>query len=178
MILHNKSEEFNDLIILTSSYMNLPIDAVRKDYFITMILKNLSDSEYIERTFVDKIMSVKRHAICRTLSGKVRHIYDVVKLFQTEEVQKFLKNDDLLKEIVAMTKDTDSTYLEKRNIPEEYDPVGPYGFELWRDKLNDEIKGTYESLHKALLYSNDKQDFDEAIDVFKIINQILQRIGE
>lgn len=31
----------------------------------------------IERTFIDKIMSIKRHAICGTLGHKVRHIYDV-----------------------------------------------------------------------------------------------------
>lgn len=38
----------------------------------------------IERTFIDKIMSVKRHAVCGTLNRKVRHIYDVTRLFQME----------------------------------------------------------------------------------------------
>lgn len=40
----------------------------------------------IERTFIDKIMSVKRHAICGTLDRKVRHIYDVVRLYQMPEI--------------------------------------------------------------------------------------------
>ena len=34
----------------------------------------------VERTFIDKVMSVKRHAFSGTLSSKVRHIYDVVRL--------------------------------------------------------------------------------------------------
>lgn len=29
----------------------------------------------IERTFLDKVMAVKRHALCGTLDRKVRHIY-------------------------------------------------------------------------------------------------------
>ncbi len=35
----------------------------------------------IERTFLDKVKSVKRHAICGALGNKVRHIYDVTILF-------------------------------------------------------------------------------------------------
>ena len=38
----------------------------------------------IERTFIDKIMSVKRHAICGSLDKKARHIYDVVRLFKLQ----------------------------------------------------------------------------------------------
>jgi len=314
MNLHSKGEVFNDLIMLTSRYMSLPIDAVRKDYFITLILENLSESEFvdsvvfkggtslskcypgtierfsedidltfipeegltdkqinrrlksiervliggakseiireernnrnkssyvwftdedkdaelvkleigssvrphpyskkvlrsyiqdyllsinegeaivdfqlddvevnvldIERTFIDKIMSVKRHSICGTLNDKVRHIYDIVKLFQLVEIQEFLQDESLLKDIVKLTKDTDSVYLEKRNIPKEYNPKGAYGFELWRDKFNIEIRGIYESLHKSLLYTDVKQDFNEAIDVFRLIDRILQGIDE
>ena len=40
----------------------------------------------IERTFIDKLMSVKRHAICGTLDKKVRHIYDVGRLYHLEEI--------------------------------------------------------------------------------------------
>lgn len=40
----------------------------------------------IERTFIDKIISVKRHAICGTLGQKVRHIYDVTRLYQMPEI--------------------------------------------------------------------------------------------
>lgn len=39
MNLHLNLGAFEDLIILTSRYKNIPEDAVRKDYFITILLK-------------------------------------------------------------------------------------------------------------------------------------------
>ena len=51
----------------------------------------------ITRTFLDKVMSVKRHAICGTLPRKVRHIYDVTMLFKRDNIQDFLKDTEKLK---------------------------------------------------------------------------------
>lgn len=132
----------------------------------------------IERTFIDKIMSVKRHAICGTLNRKVRHIYDVVRLFQMDEIQNFLENKEELKRLIRLTKDTDSFYLGRRNIPVAYDPTGPYGFPSWQQFLDAGIRTTYEHLHESLLYTNEKQNFDTAIETFEKINQILASIGE
>lgn len=47
----------------------------------------------ITRTFLDKIMSVKRHAICGTLLRKVRHIYDVTVLFERPDIQTSHERD-------------------------------------------------------------------------------------
>ena len=47
MILHHKKEEFEELVRLTSEHIQIPIEAVQKDYFITMVLNNLSNSEYV-----------------------------------------------------------------------------------------------------------------------------------
>lgn len=132
----------------------------------------------IERTFIDKIMSVKRHAICGTLNRKVRHIYDVVRLFQMDEIQNFLENKEELKRLIRLTKDTDSFYLGRRNIPVEYDPTGLYDFSSWQQFLDAGIRTTYEHLHESLLYTNEKQNFDTAIETFEKINQILASIGE
>lgn len=314
MILHLKKEEFEELIELTSNQINIPTEAVRKDYFITMILKNLADSEFvndvvfkggtslskcypgsierfsedidltfipeegltnkqigkrlkniekcligeakseiigeerndrnkssfvwfnddykkeerikleigssvrphpfskkilksyiheyllflkefdaimeyqlldveinvlnIERTFIDKLFSVKRHAICGTLPEKVRHIYDVVKLFQMSEIKEFLCDSIELKQIVELTKETDSIYLEKRYIPKEYNPTGLYDYLSWKGKFTDDIRNRYESLHIDLLYTDEKQDFNIPIKVFDEINQILININE
>ena len=60
-------------------------------------------------------MSVKRHAICGSLGMKVRHIYDVVILFEMDAIRDFLQKKDEVKEIVSKTKYTDSYYLEKRD---------------------------------------------------------------
>lgn len=150
-------------------------DKVLKEYELKTLEVNVLN---IERTFIDKILSVKRHAICGTLSGKVRHIYDVVKLYKMKEIQDFLYDTENLKKIIKLTKETDSVYLEKRYIPKDYNPMGNYDFEIWKIYFNDGIKLNYELLHKTLLYSNEKQDWEEAISVFKDINKILKNIGE
>lgn len=132
----------------------------------------------IERTFVDKLMSVKRHAICGTIDKKVRHIYDVTRLFEIQEIKNFLADRDELKRLIRITKDTDSYYLEKRNISKEYDPTGVYDFDSWKHYLDEQIRSTYENLHKDLLYTDEQQNFEDALNAFSKINGILKLIGE
>lgn len=132
----------------------------------------------IERTFIDKIMAVKRHAYCGTLNEKVRHIYDVVRLYNMPEIKAFLEDKDELKRLVQLTKETDSFYLERRNTPKDYSPLGPYDFDAWKDKFDSTARSNYEQLHKNLLYTDQKQSFDEAIKVFEEINKLAKEIGE
>lgn len=132
----------------------------------------------ITRTFLDKVMSVKRHAICGTLPRKVRHIYDVTMLFKRDDIQDFLKDTEKLKYLLKLTKETDSYYLQKRNISQEYDPLGAYAFETWKQYFNDKIRRRYETLHEDLLYTPDRQNFDDAIKAFELINQLFTSIGE
>lgn len=132
----------------------------------------------IERTFIDKIMSVKRHAICGTLDRKVRHIYDVVRLHQMPEIQSFLAETEELKRLVQLTKDTDSFYIGRRNISAEYDPTGPYNFPTWQNHFDAGIRSTYETLHQTLLYTDEKQDFDVALTTFQKISELLSAIAE
>ena len=132
----------------------------------------------IERTFVDKLMSVKRHAICGTIENKVRHIYDVTRLFSLPEIQAFLSDKDELKRLIDITKQTDSYYLEKRNISQEYDPTSAYDFGAWKHYLNDQVRSTYANLHKELLYTDEQQSFDDAQRAFSQISEILKNICE
>ena len=132
----------------------------------------------IERTFIDKIMSVKRHAVCGTLDRKVRHIYDVVRLYQMPEIQAFLTEKDELQRLVRLTKDTDSFYLGRRNISVEYDPTALYNFPAWQHHFDAGIRSTYENLHQTLLYTDEKQNFDITITTFQKINELLLAIGE
>lgn len=132
----------------------------------------------IERTFIDKLMSVKRHAICGTLQGKVRHIYDVHRLYLLPEIKAFLTNTTELKRLVQLTKDTDSFYLTKRNISNEYNPCGLYDFDGWKHYFTEDIRKIYESLHEHLLYTNEKQVFNEAVASFTAINAIFNAINE
>jgi predicted nucleotidyltransferase component of viral defense system len=97
----------------------------------------------IERTFIDKVMAVKRHAYCGTLPQKVRHIYDVTMLLDRPEIQKFLKDKDELKRLLKLTKETDSFYLFKRGIAKDYNPTGLYDFNTWKDKFDSRVKENY-----------------------------------
>ena len=133
----------------------------------------------ITRTFVDKLMSIKRHAICGSLGDKVRHIYDVYRLYSLPEVQAFLKDKDELKRLMQITKETDSFYLSRRSITDEYDPRGAYDFPSWKHHLTDTIRVNYESLHrKGLLYTTEEQRFVDALKVLEEIDAILRDIGE
>jgi hypothetical protein len=123
-------------------------------------------------------MSVKRHAICGTLLQKVRHIYDVTVLFRRPDIQEFLLDTSHLKELLQLTKETDNFYLQKRHISKEYDPVGPYAFENWQMYFDDEIRSRYESLHEDLLYTSEKQHFEDAVRTFTKISQLFSQIGE
>ena len=132
----------------------------------------------IERTFVDKLMSVKRHAICGTLNNKVRHIYDVYRLYLLPEIKEILENTDGLKRLIRITKDTDSFYLNKRNISAEYDPTEAYAFDKWSHYFTSDIITIYENLHRDLLYTDEPQRFEDALEAFVEINRILQGIDE
>lgn len=169
-------------------YQNMELKSYIQDYLESKGMEDVAE-EYglvavrintlaIERIFLDKVMSVKRHAVCGTLEGKVRHIYDVTVLLEREDIQSFLSNGDELKELLQKTKNTDSYYLEKRNIDREYDPLGPYDFPSWEKHFDKGIRARYESLHEDLLYTDERQDFDKALKAFRIINEIFESIGE
>ena len=132
----------------------------------------------IERTFLDKIFSVKRHAIDGNITEKVRHIYDVTKLYKVKEIKEFINDKEILKELVKKIKETDSFYLEKRNKPSMYNPLEKYNFNLWKKNLTEDVKRRYESLHENLVYGNEKQDFEEAMEAFESIGFLFEDIDE
>lgn len=132
----------------------------------------------ITRTFIDKLMSVKRHAVCGTLAGKVRHIYDVVRLYELPEIQSFLQDGDECRRLIRLTKETDSYYLEKRSISVEYRPKESYAFESWQNCFDSTVKNRYEDLHNTLLYTDTPQDFSAARETFANISKLFASLGE
>lgn len=156
---------------LESADMN---DVVEEYQLVTVSVNTLR----IERTFLDKVMSVKRHAICGSLYKKVRHIYDVTMLYERDDIQKFLADNLQLKELIQKTKQTDSYYLEKRDVSEEYDSAGAYDFGSWKKFLDSSIEERYGSLHEDLLYTDKKQDFAKALDTFERISERFVELGE
>ena len=84
----------------------------------------------------------------------------------------------ILKCDISITKETDSYYFAKRNISKEYDPTGAYDFNTWKQHLTHSARSIYERLHIDLLYTDEKQSFDDALKAFEEIDEILQSIGE
>ena len=68
--------------------------------------------------------------------------------------------------------------MTKRSLPKEYNPEGKYDFQNFKHCFNKDIKSVYENMHNTLLYTNEKQKFDEAIDAFEQINKLLIDIDE
>lgn len=146
------------------------------EYGLQEISVNVLD---IRRTFIDKLLAVKRHAICGTLRNKVRHVYDIKKLMERVDIRDFLDDTAELKRIIKLTKNTDIEYLEKRAAAKEYDPLGEFAYGTWKESLEDsEIRKRYESLHTDLLYTSEKQSFSDALEALEQVARILSEIGE
>lgn len=55
MNLHEHKEEFEELIAIVADYIGVPVDAVRRDYYIVQMMQNLQNSEYAEHLLVRTI---------------------------------------------------------------------------------------------------------------------------
>ena len=86
---------------------------IAEEYALQDVQINALD---ITRTFLDKILAVKRHATCGTISSKVRHIYDVTVLYERDDIQRFLSDADTLKELLTRQKKPTDSIL-KREVP-------------------------------------------------------------
>jgi hypothetical protein len=123
-------------------------------------------------------MAIKRHAMSGTLPSKVRHIYDVVQLWKHPEIQRFIKNKNELKNIMKETKENDHFYFEKRNIEPKYDATKPYDYDSWKNLINQLSIQNYERLHIDLLYTNQKQHIEEALNRLAEISNLLKSVEE
>lgn len=195
MKLHKNEEDFRNLCIITADYIGIPEEAIKRDYYIVSMLQKLQKSDFADccvfkgGTSLSKCYpgSIERFSedidltfipLCGNLANKVRHIYDVTKLFKRDDIQTFLNSSQELKLLLRKTKDTDSFYLEKRSLSKEYNPVGKYDFDAWKKYFDESIKKRYESLHEDLLYTNQKQNFNDALKTFDKINKIFIAIDE
>lgn len=127
----------------------------------------------IERTFLDKLMAVKRHAICGTLYKKTRHIYDIVMLFKRNEIKRLLNNKEQLNKLLNMVKETDSYYLTKQNISKDYNPLEKYNFNSWKNKFNKDVEINYHNLQKIVFDKDIKFNLKNDLIVLKQIDDIL-----
>lgn len=206
MKLHKNEEDFRNLCIIAADYIGIPEEAIKRDYYIVSMLQKLQKSDFADccvfkgGTSLSKCYpgSIERFSEDIDLtfipSGDLsKKQYDrslkKVEKIMTEDYRieiipeerndrnksSFVFFDDVL---LRKTKDTDSFYLEKRSLSKEYNPVGKYDFDAWKKYFDESIKKRYESLHEDLLYTNQKQNFNDALKTFDKINKIFIAIDE
>ncbi|KAF0223102.1 MAG: hypothetical protein FD133_616 [Erysipelotrichaceae bacterium] len=132
----------------------------------------------IEQTFLEKVMAVKQHALTEKLMIKVRHIYDVTQLSTHREIVTLMNDKSKLKELVVKVKNSCQVHFESVSTGHVFNALELYAFDAWKDQFNQDIKSVYEQLHQDLLYTNQVQDFNEAILCFESISRTLLEIGE
>jgi hypothetical protein len=59
-----------------------------------------------------------------------------------------------------------------------HNPKGAYDFDSWKHYLTSQIRSRYETLHKDLLYTDEQQNFEDALLVFEKVNKIFMEIDE
>lgn len=122
------------------------------------------------------------HELCHFLKdSKISNICPIDGRMKTP-VEKFA--DDFASELLMPYKylkeevDNYCIYLEKRNKQSMYNPLEKYNFNLWKKNLTEDVKRRYESLHENLVYGNEKQDFEEAMEAFESIGFLFEDIDE
>lgn len=151
------------------------LDEVLLDYYFPDVHVRVLD---VTRTFIDKVYAVKTQALVGDLSVKVRHVYDVVQLFKHTEIQSLFLNREQLKLIISYAESASAFYVLKRGKTDNESLYGLYGFERWQTDFNKpQVRKAYEKLHEELLYTNEKQSFDVAIQTFETINEKLNGLA-
>ena len=131
----------------------------------------------ITRTFIDKVHAVKTQSLIRNITSKVRHIYDVVRLYEHEEIKRFLSDEEELKKVNKYAKKASEFYVSKRDFAMTDELEGKYNLADWRHHMEEpSVRSAYERLHDDLLYTDEKQDFDLALKVFEKIDKILNEL--
>jgi hypothetical protein len=68
--------------------------------------------------------------------------------------------------------------LDKGDNSYPFDPLSKYDLDSWILKLDDMVRKQYESLHETLLFSDDKQNMDDVIQVLIMLNNLFNEIEE
>lgn len=128
----------------------------------------------ISRTFIDKVYAIKTQTLVGNIAYKIRHVYDVVQLYKHEEVQMLLRDSEQLETIIDYAKKASAFYVNKRSFSSIDDLYGDYEFSKWKQLFSEEAAvKAYETLHIELLYTDEKQNFQDAVHVLEEIDEIL-----
>ena len=134
MNLHNDREAFHDLIALSAAEIGIPAAAVKRDYFIVMMLQKLADSEY-----ADQCVFKGGTSLSKCYPGSIMRFSEDIDLtfIPSDETSK-KQYDKALKNIEKIM--SEGAFVEK--IPEERNDRNKSSF-VWfddEDKENTKVK--------------------------------------
>lgn len=128
------------------------------------------------RTFVEKVLSLARISIdddesFSSLKKKVRHFYDIHKLYETEEIQKFIKDQEL-ENMLKLALDDD---LSNPEFKDSWEGCSLSEVKLFSDMENvfTNIESTFEGDFKSLLYGDEKVSITDVKNSFSALLKIL-----
>lgn len=130
----------------------------------------------INRTFVEKILSLSRISIeddetYNSLKKKVRHFYDVHKLIQHEEIQKFIEDSEFEKMLNMALEDD----LSNPEFKDSWVGCSLNEVRLFSDmeRVFSNIKSTFEGDFKSLLYGDEEISISEVKNSFtKLLDKL------
>lgn len=132
----------------------------------------------LERTFVEKVLSLARLSIgdsntYEELNSKVRHFYDVFKLYQVKEILDFVKSIKF-KEVLESAIDDD---LANPEFKKSWVNCNLKEVKLFEDMSNvfKGINDTYNNQFKSLLYFDEDVNLD---DIEKCFKEIYSKLPE
>lgn len=128
------------------------------------------------RTFVEKVLSLARISIdddesFSSLKKKVRHFYDIHKLYETEEIQKFIKDQEF-QNMLKLALDDD---LSNPEFKDSWVGCSLSEVKLFSDMENvfTNIESTFEGDFKSLLYGDEKVSITDVKNSFSALLKIL-----
>lgn len=133
----------------------------------------------IKRTFLDKLLAIKRYAYIGKLSINSRHLNDVALMMKHPDIVSLFANPDELRSLIALSKESDAYYVKRHPEWGEqgYDPTGAYAYSNWKTKLNPEVKKGYESIMHSMSFFDKFPSFNEVLEAMEQIGSKLDSLG-
>lgn len=133
----------------------------------------------IKRTFLDKLLAIKRYAYIGKLAINSRHLNDVTLMMKHPDIMNLFANPEELKSLIALSKESDAYYVKRHSEWGEqgYDPTGPYAYSDWKEKLGRDVRKGYESIMHSMSFFDKFPSFEEALKTMEQIGSKLDSTG-
>lgn len=180
--------QVSDVIVLEINSLSTPepTETLEIESYLAKYLKKIEKEEFIsifglegfkievlsvKRTFIEKIFAILDYTFEENpegeLGNKIRHLYDIHKLYQLQEIQDFLKTEDSFEMASKVVIQND--FFGKRK-----DIVYRNSF-LYSDfnRIN-RIEGTYNTIFKSMVFGEFPR-FKEIKNTLKIILEFIEK---